>query len=249
MATPPSTFDADPDEGYRQVVCTFRSHATCALISAELGWSHGLPLPSCDRCFDSGGPDSEASARVRSQLVQATINHFSQEHRLRRLPGYVRAAIATHKPELLPLIAGMPPSVSDQWEEVKTDWENADKLFDLEEQGLTSKVVSFLKALGSGRNIDPSLLKRRQISCFGDGDTKKPCPVLKQREDGLHWCGACGCGANPLSLLDHPTRPKLTFVQLRCPLKRDGFSNAQNLQPPAAEVPPPTSPLSPQPSR
>lgn len=99
-------------------------------------------------------------------------------------------------------------------------------VFEAGTQSLTRRAVAFVGALLSGR-ASPETVAMRRKSCFGsagasDGAPAEPCPRLRRGADGYHYCGACGCGENPLARLDGLT-PKIALRRVVCPLGRPGF--------------------------
>ena len=87
---------------------------------------------------------------------------------------------------------------------------------------LAERAVSFGKSLASGRNATPEVITRRKLSCFGDDHTP-PCDALLTKGKNV-YCGACRCGAQPLSNLEGKLA-KLAWEYLECPKGRPGFSN------------------------
>lgn len=123
---------------------------------------------------------------------------------------------------------------TNEWKSVKFTWENAMKFVDsINSRGIVptiSDVLGIDRTLGL--RIPDEVYKLRKLSCFGDKTTNiDPCINLKNNENIGYFCGACGCGTNPLAKLnadDSSEYTKLHYPDLQCPLKRPGFSNSKN---------------------
>ena len=108
---------------------------------------------------------------------------------------------------------------------------------DADERITAGKVASFLKSAWSkglnARRTDSETKRLRVISCHGDVELGiAPCEWRRQSEkaDGVHYCGACGCGDNAKTWLDTPPNEpdaytKLDYPKVVCPLQMPGFSN------------------------
>jgi hypothetical protein len=125
-------------------------------------------------------------------------------------------------------------SGAQRWAEVQEDWApHTDE--EVEQWSLLQKGAYFADALRSGWlndkvvKEDADTLQTRRVSCFGNL-TQAACPSIKQREDGRHYCGDCGCGPKDKALLDGEPS-KLHRRRLRCPRRRPGFTNALPVQP------------------
>lgn len=188
------------EESFREIACPLRWSGRCADVSNRLGWDHGLPLTDCNRCHESGGFGSPGGDAVRTTIVNLTISAFREPGRLARLPSSVRAAMARHIPDLGPVVATLPEHPRDAWQRVEFSWENAARL---------------IRSLSSG-TVTRDVFETRLASCKG-------CTQLRRDEEGKMYCGACGCGKNPLARLDR----KLWFSHLECPLGKPGFSIVQ----------------------
>jgi hypothetical protein len=68
--------------------------------------------------------------------------------------------------------------------------------------------------------ITLEVLTARQKACFGD-ESQPKCEKLNEW-NGHFYCGACGCGHNPLAILDGKAGEytKLHYPKLKCPLKK-----------------------------
>lgn len=66
---------------------------------------------------------------------------------------------------------------------------------------------------------EPAIVRARMAECMA-------CPKLETVDSG-RYCGACGCGRWWASELSR----KLRRGYLECPLKRPGFSNAEDAAP------------------
>lgn len=91
----------------------------------------------------------------------------------------------------------IPPDISG-WRAVRHLWHKAHTL---------------LRAVGSAAitALPEEAIERRRDICFA------PCEELRQK-NGSFYCGACGCGQNPIARLDEDLPfSKLHFPDLRCP--------------------------------
>lgn len=126
--------------------------------------------------------------------------------------------------ELINEAAKLDQSDTTSGHEARENW--------LEDRSFWEKATDFTKALASGREVDDETYRRRHISCHGttpEGEVVgKPCKFRKESKRFGHFCSVCGCGDKPIASLspDPKTgKSKLQFVELRCPARRDGFSN------------------------
>lgn len=87
-------------------------------------------------------------------------------------------------------------STASLWDQVKDLW---------------AKAESFVSTATSGF-AEPEIVEQRKASCAA-------CPNLQKTPSG-DFCGACGCGQNPLARLDR----KLLFRDLKCPINAKGFA-------------------------
>jgi len=104
-----------------------------------------------------------------------------------------------------------------------------------ESRPLWVKALEFTRAVSSGRDIDENTYKERHISCHGktpDGEyISPPCSYRRPSERNGFFCSVCGCGDKKLANLspDPATgKSKLQFVELTCPMKKKGFTNASD---------------------
>jgi hypothetical protein len=117
------------------------------------------------------------------------------------------------------------------WNQVQHTWFQAKSFLSaVKSRGLAATAKDITIGCDAGSRTDNETLEQRRESCFGNKSKGFiPCIVLKKSSEGFHYCGACGCGKNPLALLDDPENPggytKLHYPELQCPLKRRGFSN------------------------
>ncbi len=110
-------------------------------------------------------------------------------------------------------------NAAQEWRDGKSFWEKAE---------------SFSRALISGRGTSREVYSERFVGCHGETPEGekigKPCLMRREsKRHGGYYCGACGCGDKKLANLspDEKTgKSKLQFVDLTCPLKKKGFSNA-----------------------
>jgi hypothetical protein len=116
---------------------------------------------------------------------------------------YVDAANATDAIDGDPL----EPSVTS-WRSVRNLWAEAQEFLTT----IASRVTD--------DPITPEVLAARRKACFGD-ETQKKCGKLNEW-GGHFYCGACGCGHNPLAILDggDGEYTKLHYPKLKCPLKK-----------------------------
>jgi hypothetical protein len=122
---------------------------------------------------------------------------------------------------------------------------------DPNQRGLKKKlsmVQSFAVALAS-RGINNNKINRpikqlRVLSCFGNeeqGGILPPCEHLLESEtgEGMHYCGACGCGDNKMTWLTQHADDysKLDYPKVACSLQMPGFTNYVVSTPDEAEQP------------
>lgn len=213
--------DEAPEEKRREQ-CPFRSrNRTCELINSALGWRHGVDLEDCDRCWEAGGPDSSGGSTVRKAIVDEQVRSWKQPHKIARAsrPVLIGLTINHMTPEERSKLLGDRQASfnfrsEEEWERVKPTWKKALSLG----KSLLSK---------AWKPVSKETHEERHISCFGTTPqgiyVQPPCPSLsKSRHAGRHYCNACGCGDQPLALLDS----KITYPHLECPRQRPGFSNA-----------------------
>jgi hypothetical protein len=94
----------------------------------------------------------------------------------------------------------------------------------------------FAAAITSGRGVSPDVYRERHIACHGttpEGvQVGRACLLRREsKRHGGYYCGACGCGDKKLANLSADPvsgKSKLQFVELTCPLKKKGFSNADS---------------------
>tara|TARA_R110000824_G_scaffold189323_2_gene370742 strand:+ start:3735 stop:4265 length:531 start_codon:yes stop_codon:yes gene_type:complete len=97
-------------------------------------------------------------------------------------------------------------------------------------------VQSFAVALASrglnNNKINKPIKQLRVLSCFGNeeqGGILPQCEHLKESEtgEGMHYCGACGCGDKKMTwLTQHADEySKLDFPKVACSLQMPGFTN------------------------
>lgn len=100
------------------------------------------------------------------------------------------------------------PTHAGSWKSVRNLWLEAQEFLTT----ITSRVTD--------EPITPEVLAARQKACFGD-ETQVKCEKLTQW-NGHFYCGACGCGHNPLAILDgkEGEYTKLHYPKLKCPLKK-----------------------------
>lgn len=100
----------------------------------------------------------------------------------------------------------LPPS--SMWKAVRNSWAEAQEFLTT----IASRVTD--------APISPEVLAARQKACFGD-ETQPKCEKLNEWK-GHFYCGACGCGHNPLAILDGQAGEytKLHYPKLKCPLKK-----------------------------
>lgn len=106
------------------------------------------------------------------------------------------------------------PSSEDHTAHVSS-WKSVRNLW-LEAQEFLTTVASRV----TDEPIAPEVLTARRKACFGD-ETQVKCEKLNQW-NGHFYCGACGCGHNPLAILDgkEGEYTKLHYPKLKCPLKK-----------------------------
>lgn len=210
-----------------EIDCKYRTHPSCALLDAELGWSHGCPEEVCRQCLSKGGPDSAEAADYRLMVqkrwvavVRANIGKASEQH----IKALVQRHLTKEEADLLMADPEVTWAVSRvrAWADARPSWEQA---------------ISFGKALLSrgftGKKVDLTIKGVRHTSCFGETlegvKVQEPCPSLYlSKEKDHHYCNACGCGDKHLTHLDQDDSgySKLDFPHLECPRKRPGFSNS-----------------------
>lgn len=111
-----------------------------------------------------------------------------------------------------------------------------------------SMVQSFAVALASrnlnNKKINPPIKQLRVLSCFGNekqGGVLPPCEHLMESEtgEGMHYCGACGCGDREGTwLVQHADKySKLDYPKVACQLGMPGFTNYVVSTPDEAEEP------------
>lgn len=181
----------------------------CTALTEEVGAPVRVSSEVCERC--GGWPNGK---EFREKFVSMTLSAIEDRlvggpdvarHLASRLEGerredFVRRAEAKHGP-LAP----------DQ---------------EAPRRGLIPLVTDYARSLASGRTAGPAVVRLRQLSCFGFPGVQEPCPALRQA-DGHWFCNECGCGERTNARLDTDEhgRSKLQFGYVRCPRKREGFSN------------------------
>jgi len=123
---------------------------------------------------------------------------------------------ALKKPESVKELAG----AALDWEKNKPLWK---------------KAIEFTKSVASGRGVDDEVYAKRHVSCHGttpDGErVGDPCTHRRRSKRDGYYCSICGCGDKKIASLspDPETgKSKLQFVELTCPMKKEGFSNASD---------------------
>lgn len=108
--------------------------------------------------------------------------------------------------------------VPSDWERVRPSWRRALEF---------STVI--LRTTVEGK-VSETVYWERMQSCSGINDRNQivgPVCPLRREYRGVGYCGACGCGATPLSRLDS----KLWYSGLKCPLSRKGFQHDHHTPP------------------
>lgn len=243
-------------EAEREKQCPARAHGTCQKINQHLGYPIGLGLRLCDACH-AHGPETQNGEAVRDSIIAETVRcniagfaHHSPVIRdaTLRLVDRPLAIRLIQSSDQLPEIerqrmadmldGKVPPATSPagSLEADRQNWEQAEAW--TQRQRSQTLLQSILSRFILGR-ANRQTRERRERSCFGDS-TLEPCPNLKaSKRAGRHYCTACGCGDKPWALLDSPRRlrwwqrgplrpySKLDYPMLKCPRRRDGFSNAR----------------------
>jgi len=204
--------------------CPFRQNDQCQLINEKLGWPHGCPASTCEKCLSLGGPGAKEADDFRDSEAKKWAIHV-KENIHRATPSHVDALVRLHlTPEEAAEFLKQPETQAalgrvDSWTKVKPTWEMAE---------------SFVKSMASkgftAKKVELTIKNKRHISCFGkdlDGKVVSlPCPSLAVSSDGKsHFCNSCGCGDRQVARLDGVPYSKLDYPYLECPRRRPGFSN------------------------
>jgi hypothetical protein len=205
--------------------CPHRLPHQCSRVSATIGMEVNTPLPACDACWTQG-PETEEAKVYRDQYAATMIAYLLRVENFKRLPPSMqKVMLEKHSTPEAAAALNSHPEVEmsrkrpDRWTRAKPSWEMAE---------------SFIKSLASrgftGRKVELTVKGRRHISCFGTDlegtQVQPPCPALASSKDGKHhYCNDCGCGDQPLALLDGDGYQKLDYPYLLCPRERDGFSS------------------------
>lgn len=219
-------------ENQRMLECRCRSNGSCILVDGMLGWHHGMPIEDCDTCLGLGGEHSDEAASFRSMHAMAVVGALTRQtlySSVKPPRGVMVALTVKHRAISEDRFAA--PDIQAAlrapigWVSVKPLWERAESLM----SSLWSKWR---------RVIDRNTREKRQISCWGTDLVGTPvttaCHMLREK-DGHFYCGACGCGANPIARLGSVERrgvgepTKLDFPKLECPLQKPGFANERTL--------------------
>lgn len=219
-------------ENERMLECRCRCNGSCILVDGLLGWHHGMPIEDCDTCFGLGGEHSDEAASFRSLHAAAVVGALTNQamHSPTKPPRGVLVAL-TVKHRTISEARFAAPDIQASlrapigWVSVKPLWERAESLL----ASLWSKWRT---------DIDRDTREKRQISCWGTNlvgtPVTLPCHMLREK-DGHAYCGACGCGTNPIARLGSTEKKgigeptKLDFPKLECPLQKPGFENERTL--------------------
>lgn len=204
-------------EEERMAQCGARSHGGCILVSTELGWQQMMMLGTCDACFRVGGSFTPEGDKVRDDFRDGVLKELKKPEKLKKLGREVLVPLLRYhlteeeRGEAEKAGVDFEQAVfrRERWQDVKLTWENA-----------KSFTMSLFSAAGG--TVDEEVLQKRRKSCFGDEGTP-PCSELRRTSKGA-FCGSCGCGENGLAELDD----KLKYPYLKCPMKKEGFSNASD---------------------
>lgn len=212
-------------EKRRCAQCAARVNSCCAAINVEVGWTLGLNLDDCDRCWGLG-PASDKAAAFRGSLAHNTVQSLIDKAKLRGMPSdVVQVMLTRHVPRDLAAEWMSDPSFlmdvtkKERWASVRSTWAMAD---------------SFVRSMGSrglfNRKTDPATKSQRHVACTGltiEGKgVSVQCPSYTISEDAAHhYCNDCGCGDTTLARIDGPGYTKLDYPHLECPRRRPGFSN------------------------
>jgi hypothetical protein len=120
--------------------------------------------------------------------------------------------------------------MATKWRLVRESWKKADSfLTSIRSRGAIDSIKDVLNIDNtSGKKISDEIYEQRKISCLGNGTDLPPCTSLRYDTEKNPFCGACGCGANKLSILTPSIEDgysKLHYPYLECPMHKKGFSN------------------------
>lgn len=204
----------------RMEQCVYRNTHSCALIDLDLGFGSGLDWDTCDRCWNAGGIDGGDEHRDR--FVRDKVAYWKRPENIKRanrqilVPLTVKHMDPAERKKLLPEDSRFSLRADLEWTKVKPSWQKAHSfLRSILSKGFTGKVAT------------DEQFKQRHVSCFGTTPegiyVQSPCPSLaKSKDQGRHYCNACGCGDRSIAHLDSKL---MRFPHLECPRKRPGFSN------------------------
>jgi len=115
--------------------------------------------------------------------------------------------------------------IMQQWLSVKHLWQQARDFYRAAASRGLMATATHAAGINDtvGKRVSSEAYERRRTACFGDA-THPACNVLMKYPNGSAFCGACGCGTNPLAELSDSENSgaytKLHYPELKCPMNR-----------------------------